>query len=139
MPCYNILSLHTSYEDDIFQVISYLHVQRLKLGGKMVKFGKKTQKHWTPWGSLGLPFLTLQPKLFKPQMVIHWKNCNCFAKWGDLFVFVCLSVCATPLSSLQMLITWLQNNLIVIEININLQHTFAQTKGHYISIYEFQD
>ena len=32
----------TGYEDNIFKVSSYLHVQRCKFGGKIDKFGKKS-------------------------------------------------------------------------------------------------
>ena len=32
----------TDYEDDIFEVISNLHVQRPKFGGKIYKFGGKS-------------------------------------------------------------------------------------------------
>ena len=34
----------TGYEDDIFRIISYLHVQGSKIGGKMDQFGGKSKK-----------------------------------------------------------------------------------------------
>ena len=34
----------TGYEDDIFEVISNLHVQKSKFEGKIYKFGGKSQK-----------------------------------------------------------------------------------------------
>ena len=43
----------TDYEDDIFEIISNLHVQGSKLGGKIIKFGGKSlKKNWTPRSSL---------------------------------------------------------------------------------------
>ena len=33
------------YEDDIFEVISNLHVQWSKFGGKIIKYGRKSQKN----------------------------------------------------------------------------------------------
>ena len=41
---YTVLTYFTSftcYEDDIFIVISYLHVQEAKMGGKMDQIGGK--------------------------------------------------------------------------------------------------
>ena len=34
----------TGYEDNIFKTISFLHVQGSKIGGKIVQFGKKSNK-----------------------------------------------------------------------------------------------
>ena len=48
LPCYllsiYILVLFTEYENDIFEVISYFHVQEYKFGGKINKFGGQIYK-----------------------------------------------------------------------------------------------
>ena len=41
---FTYFALFTDYEDDIFEVISNLHVQGSKFGGKMTKFGGKSFK-----------------------------------------------------------------------------------------------
>ena len=42
---------YAGYEDDIFEVISNLHVQESKFGGKIYKFGGNLKKSWAPQSS----------------------------------------------------------------------------------------
>ena len=49
---YTYCASFTDYEDDIFKVISNLHVQGSKFGGKIYKFGGQSKKKsWTPRSS----------------------------------------------------------------------------------------
>ena len=41
---FTYLTSFTGYENDIFRVISYLHFQGSKIGGKMDQFGGKSKK-----------------------------------------------------------------------------------------------
>ena len=50
----------TGYEDDIFEVISNLHVQESKFGGKFDKFGGKPLKKLNPAEIMELVFPSLR-------------------------------------------------------------------------------
>ena len=48
---FKYFSSFIGYEDDILEVISNLHVQGAKFGGKKDKSGGKSLKRWTPQSS----------------------------------------------------------------------------------------
>ena len=53
---FTYFALFTDYEDDIFEVISNLHVQGSKFGGKINKFGGKSKKKVELHGVHGVCF-----------------------------------------------------------------------------------
>ena len=58
--------MFTGYEDDTFEVISTLHVQESKLGGKCYKYGKKKKKKKKIYSG---EFIEFFPPMYVHQLI----------------------------------------------------------------------
>ena len=85
-----IFCIITGYEDDIFKVISNLHVQESKFGRKIYKFGGKSFKKLSSWSSF-FPclFMTYVHALllFQNRSKIY----NCIVYYKLLLIFTIIS------------------------------------------------